>query len=66
MTSNVNRIRRTDVQRCEATTKGQWYAEPHQCPYAAITNLDGEWLCKIHADQWARGEGLSQQQEPSK
>ena len=48
MTSTVNRIRRTDVQRCEATTKGQWYAEPHQCPYAAITNLDGErYTCLV-------------------
>jgi len=27
------------------------------CDEPAITNLDGDDLCQIHANEWARGEG---------
>jgi hypothetical protein len=56
MTKFVSRLRPTKVRRCEATTTPRFYSEPHQCPYAAIFELDGEWLCKKHADLWIRGE----------
>lgn len=29
------------------------------CGEIAVTNLDGDNLCKTHADEWVRGEGVS-------
>lgn len=54
----VVRSKRVEVQRCQSRTTKRWYSpEDHQCPYAAVVNLDGEWLCQLHADKWVRGEG---------
>lgn len=54
----VKRTRRVDVPRCQARTKPVWYSpNDHQCPYAAVTELDGEQLCQLHANLWVRGEG---------
>lgn len=32
----------------------------HKCIYCdkrAVTHLDGDWLCRRHADAWVRAEG---------
>lgn len=63
MTNTVERSRRVEVQRCEARTKPQWYRRNGgRCPYAAVTELDGQHLCQMHADLWVRGEGTAAQE----
>lgn len=29
------------------------------CGAVAVTNLDDEWLCQEHANEWVRGEGMA-------
>jgi len=55
----VIRSRKVAVQRCEAITTQRLYSAPHRCPYAAVTHLDGKWLCQKHADLWVIGENLT-------
>ena len=54
--------------RCQAKTKPTWYRpNGRQCPYKAVYELDGDQLCKMHADKWAEGEAQAAheaQQEP--
>lgn len=58
MSDTVERTRRVKVQRCAAHTAPKWHRPAGgRCPYQAITVLDGDPLCKLHADQWVRGEG---------
>jgi len=57
--NTVTRTRRVEVQRCEAITNPHPFSPPHRCPYAAVVHLDGEWMCQLHADKWARGEGCA-------
>lgn len=45
------------TQRCEAICPPRTFTAEHQCPYNAVVNLDGEWLCQKHADLWVKSEG---------
>lgn len=53
----VSRKRSVSVPRCTAETTARLYSQPHQCPYAAVVQIDGDWLCQKHADLWAQAEG---------
>ena len=64
MKDTVERLRSAKVPRCQAWTKPKWYSpKGHQCPFAAITELDGQHLCKMHADMWVRSEGATQNED---
>ena len=53
----VSRKRSVLVPRCTAETTARLYSQPHQCPYAAVVQIDGDWLCQKHADLLAQAEG---------
>jgi len=58
MGDTVTRSIRIDVPRCKARTPPKRYRpKGGRCPYQAVVELDGDQLCQIHANQWARGEG---------
>ncbi len=56
---SVIRTRKVAVKRCSATTTPRLYSKPHQCPYAAVAELDGDWLCQKHADLRVRAEAAA-------
>lgn len=63
MGETVTRLVRAEVPRCEAQTKSTRYRpEGGRCPYQAMVELDGEQLCKKHADLWAQAAHEAQQE----
>ena len=44
-------------KQCEAICPPRALTKEHQCPYDAVVDLDGDWLCQKHADLWVKSEG---------
>ena len=47
---SVIRTRKVAVKALLGNNHAGLYSKPHQCPYAAVAGLDGDWLCQKHAD----------------